>query len=110
MLGLRRGFGGRVYRRAQRRRPFGSSAAGGLSRRFDGVHDRLGDTPDRLVAETGGAEELLGAVLGAPDDRGRLRPRPLERLLDLGAGGVRQLGRLVTGLLEQPAPIATRPP
>src|SRR5262249_5308686 len=31
-----------------------------------------------------------------------LRPRPLEGLLDLGAGSIRELGRLVAGLLEQP--------
>ena len=36
------------------------------------------------------------------EDRGGLRARPLERLLDLGAGGVRQLGRLVARLLEHP--------
>src|SRR5207248_1617156 len=37
----------------------------------------------------------------ARDYRVRLRAGPLERLLDLGAGGVRQLGRLVPRLLEE---------
>ncbi len=52
--------------------------------------------------EAGCAEQLLGAFLGAADDHAGLRARPLERLLDLGADRVRELGRLVARLLEQP--------
>jgi len=64
--------------------------------------DRLGHPVDRLVTEARGAEQLLCALLGPADDDGRLRASPFERLLDLGADGVRQLGGLVTSLLEQP--------
>ena len=56
---------------------------------------------DPLLAETGCREQLLGAVLGAGEDRRRLGAGPLERLLDLGARGVRELGRLVARLLEE---------
>ena len=53
------------------------------------------------LAVAGRGEELLGAHARALDDDVGLRAGPLERLLDLGAGGVRQLGRLVAGLLEE---------
>jgi hypothetical protein len=43
-------------------------------------------------------------VLRAREDRSRLRARPFEGLLDLGARRIRELGRLVTGLLEEPVP------
>ena len=81
-------------------RPGGTSAGrlGGLLGRPD---DRVCDLRDPLLAETGSGEQLLGAVLGAGEDRGRLGACPLQRLLDLGAGGVRELGRLVARLLEQ---------
>ena len=82
----------------------GRLRAGLLADVLGGPHDRLGDLADRVLAETGGREQLLGAVLRAGEDRARLRPRPLERLLDLGAGGVGQVGRLVPRLLEQPVP------
>ena len=67
-----------------------------------GFDDRLNDLPDRRFAEACGCEQLLGALLCAAHDRSGLRAGPLERLLDLGAGRVRQLRRLVAGLLEQP--------
>ena len=51
--------------------------------------------PTAPPAEPGRGEKLLGALLGAREDRAGLGAGPLERLLDLGAGGVRQLGRLV---------------
>src|SRR6185312_5456267 len=57
----------------------------------------------RVLTETGCREELLGAMLGAGEDRRRLRARPFERLFDLGTGGVRQFGCLVARLLEQAA-------
>ena len=60
------------------------------------------DLADRVGAEPGGGQQLLGALLGAREDRARLRAGPFERLLDLGTRGVRQLGRLVARLLEQP--------
>ena len=47
-------------------------------------------------------QQLLGALLRALQDEAALRARPLERLLDLGAGGVGELGGLVARLLEQP--------
>jgi hypothetical protein len=47
-------------------------------------------------------------VLRAGEDRRALRAGPLERLLDLGTRGVRQLCRLVARLLEQPAPLGLR--
>ena len=87
-----------------------NAAAGGWRRRrrrlalaglLGGARRSPRDLRDRGLAETGCGEQLLGAVLGAGEDRRRLRARPLERLLDLGAGGVRELGRLVAGLLEQ---------
>ena len=40
-------------------------------------------------------------MLGAGEHGSGLGARPLEGLLDLCAGGVRELGRLVTGLLEE---------
>src|SRR5204863_7456434 len=61
----------------------------------------LGDAADLFVTEPGCAEELLRAFLRAADDRPGLGARPFEGLLDLGARGVRQLGRLVPCLLEQ---------
>ena len=74
-------------------------ALGDRLRRSD---DRRGDARDLVLAQAGGGEQLLGSRLRALEDRGGLRARPLERLLDLGAGGVRELGRLVARLLEQP--------
>ena len=68
------------------------------------IDDRLHDLADRGLAEAGGSEQLLGALLRTGHDGGRLRAGPLERLLDLGPGGVRELGRLVPRLLEQPVP------
>ena len=47
-------------------------------------------------------------MLGAGEHRAGLRARPLERLLDLGAGGVRELGRLVARLLEQAVALGLR--
>src|SRR5205814_5965314 len=64
--------------------------------------DRLRDLTDGRLAETRRPEQLLGAMLRARENRRGLRPRPLERLLDLRAGRVRQLRRLVSGLLEEP--------
>ena len=46
--------------------------------------------------------QLLGALLGTGHHCRGLRPRPLERLLDLGTDRVGQLGRLVASLLQQP--------
>ena len=63
---------------------------------------RLGDLADRVLAEPGGGEQLLGAVLGTAEDRGGLGACPFERLLDLGARRVGQLRGLVARLLEQP--------
>ena len=63
--------------------------------------DRVGNARDRLVAEPCRRQQLLGALLCADHDRVRLGARPLERLLHLGAGRVRELGRLVARLLEQ---------
>src|SRR5207248_4888750 len=71
-----------------------------LLRRLD---DGLPDTLDLLLTEPCRGEQLLGAALRAAEDRGGLRTGPFERLLDLGARGIRELGRLVAGLLEQPA-------
>src|SRR2546430_3262360 len=70
---------------------------GGLGR----TADRLPDTAHDIVAQPGGAEQLLRAFLGPADDRTGLRARPLESLLDLGPRRVRELGRLVARLLEQ---------
>ena len=56
-----------------------------------------------VVAEPGRREELLGAALGTAENRSGLRARPFESLLDLGPRGVRQLGRLVARLFEEPA-------
>ena len=67
-----------------------------------GLDDRRGDLADRLGAEACGTEELLGALLGARDDRSRLRAGPVQGLGDVGAGRVRELGRLMPRLLEQP--------
>ncbi len=53
-------------------------------------------------AHPGGREELLCALLGTRHDGSRLGPGPLERLLDLGARRVGELGRVVARLLEQP--------
>lgn len=47
---------------------------------------------------------LFGAVLCTSDDRGGLRAGLFERVLDLGAGGVGELGGRVPRLLEQPCP------
>ena len=67
-----------------------------------GADDRLGDACDLGLAETGGGQELLGSLLRAGHDRGGLGAGPLERLLDFGAGGVRELGRLMACLLDEP--------
>ena len=80
----------------------GAGSATRFCRRLGRADDRLRDPTDRLVTETCGGEQLLGALLGAGDDRAGLAARPLERRLDLGARGVREFGRLVAGLLEQP--------
>ena len=85
--------------RTRRGRLRAACLAGALGR----PHDRARDLADRVLAETGGGEQLLGAVLGTGEHGARLRARPFERLLDLGAGGVRELGRLVARLLEQAA-------
>src|SRR4051812_26643656 len=77
-------------------------AAARVRRGVSRSDDRLRDALDRLVAETGSAEQLLGTLLRTADDRGGLTTRPLERLFDLGAGRVRELGRLVSCLLQQP--------
>src|SRR4029078_2531083 len=63
---------------------------------------------DRVLPEAGCGEQLLGAVLGTGEDRAGLCTRPLERLLDLGAGRVRQLGGLMTRLLEETVPLRLR--
>ena len=73
-----------------------------LGRSLRGGDDRLGHPVDRVVAQAGRAEQLLGAFLRTADDHAGLRARPLERLLDLGADRVRELGRLMARLLEQP--------
>jgi hypothetical protein len=89
--------GRRLGRRLRdRRRPHRLRLAIGVAHQ-NGDHLSHG-----LVAETRRREEALSALLGAEDDRGRLRPRPLERLLDLGARRVRELGGVVARLLEQP--------
>ena len=75
--------------------------AGAFGRLVDGVDDRLADALDLVLAEPGRCEQLLGAGLSAAENCRGLRARPLERLLDLGAGRVGQLGRLVARLLEQ---------
>ena len=46
---------------------------------------------------------MLGAALGTAENRSSLSARPFEGLLDLGPRGVRQLGRLVARLFEEPA-------
>jgi len=61
----------------------------------------LGDAVDLVLAETRRREQLLGALLCSRHDRGGLRTRPLQRLLDLGARRIRELGRLVPRLLEE---------
>ena len=65
---------------------------------------------NRLVAVPGRREELLGAHASALDDHVGLRARPLERLLDLGPGRVRELGGLVARLLEEPCAARLRLP
>ena len=65
------------------------------------MDDRLHDAAHVVGGKTGRAEQLCSTLLCAGDDDARLSPRPLERLVDLGPGGVRQLGRLVARLLEQ---------
>src|SRR5436190_1406180 len=72
-----------------------------LRRALGRVDDRLRDARDGILAQAGRREELLGAVLGSCEDRASLGARPLERLLDLGARGIRQLDRLMARLLEQ---------
>src|SRR5829696_165706 len=57
---------------------------------------------DGRLAVTGCGQKLLGAHTRPLDDDLGLRSGPLESLLDLGAGGVRQPGRLVARLLEEP--------
>ena len=71
-----------------------------LLRRCD---DCFADLLDLVVAEPGRREELLGAALGTAENRSGLRARPFEGLLDLCPRGVRQLGRLVARLFEEPA-------
>jgi hypothetical protein len=66
------------------------------------AHDRLDDLAHRRLSETGRTEKLLGPLLGTRHHGSRLPAGPLERLLDLGSNRVGELGRLVTGLLEQP--------
>src|SRR5438552_16019861 len=73
-----------------------------LARLLRRAHDRGGYLGDRLLSQPGGGEQLLRALLGAADDDARLIPSPLQRLLDLCAGGIRQLGRLMTRLLDEP--------
>src|SRR5262252_990034 len=118
LLGLRLGLGGgRLLRRGlfvdRRAGECGGGRHGRARAAF--TADRLGrtddgacDLPDRVLPEAGSREQLLGAVLGAGKDRRCLCARPLERLLDLGAGRIRQLGGLVTGLLEQAAALGLR--
>ncbi len=65
------------------------------------VDDRLADALDLVLAEPCRCEQLLGARLSAAEDRGSLCARPFQRLLDLGTGRVRQLGRLMARLFEQ---------
>ena len=78
-----------------------SGAAARLGGCFGGCNDRVDRPGERLVAEPGCGKQLLGTLLGTGEDGARLGAGPLERLLDLGAGGVRQLGCLVACLLEQ---------
>src|SRR5262249_19039097 len=78
-------------RRARRRR---RGAAPRPRGRLGGSDYRLRDTADRVLSEPCRPEQLLGTLLRPVDDRGSLAARPLERLLDLGASGIRQLGRL----------------
>ena len=94
----------RAGERGRRRGLLGPGRLGcGLRR----LHDRTGDLGDRVLPEPGGGEQLLGAVLRAGEHCARLGARPFERLLDLGAGGVRELGRLMARLLEQPVALAS---
>jgi len=79
----------------------GLCSPGRLGALLGGLDDRIGNLGRRSLAETRGREELLRALLGSGDDRRRLRTCPFECLFDLGAGRVRELGRLVTRLLEQ---------
>jgi len=72
-----------------------------LAHPLSGLHDCVRDLPDRSLAQTRGCKQLLGAVLRTGENRAGLCARPFERLLDLGAGGVRELGRLVARLLEE---------
>ena len=79
-----------------------------LGRALGGLDDRGRNRADRLLAEAGGGEKLLGAVLRAGEDGAALCTRPLERLLDLCACCVRELGRLVARLLEEPVALGLR--
>ena len=103
-LGLRRGRDGGGARERNRRRLRASGLAGALR----GAHDRARDLSDRFLAETRCRQQLLGAVLGTGEHGRSLCTRPLERLLDLGAGGVRELRRLMARLLEQSAALRLR--
>ena len=89
----------------------GPGAAGGLSAHALRGLRRSRSRPRRSRPGRG---RLRPAAARHPAGRGRasrrLRARPLERLLDLGAGGVRELGRLVARLLEQAVALAPRPP
>src|SRR5947209_3643956 len=66
------------------------------------AHDRGGHLGDRLLSQPCGVEQLLGTLLGAADDYARLVPGRLQGLLSLCAGGVRELGRLMARLLDEP--------
>src|SRR5206468_3140953 len=81
--------GGRCVVAGQQRRP------ARLSGRRRGGDDRVRDLADRVLAEARGGEELLGPLLRAREDERALGTGPLQRLLDLGAGRVGELGGLV---------------
>ena len=84
----------------RRRHRAGLPATPGLA--VGGADDRLGDARDLGLTETGGGQKLLGTLLRAGHDRRGLGAGPLQRLLDLGASGVRELGRLMACLLDEP--------
>ena len=95
-VGLARGLG--LGRGGHGARSWADGGAG--TGRLGGLDDRVDGLVDRGIAVPGCGQQLLGAHARPLDDDVGLRASPFERLLDLGARRIRQLGRLVAGLLR----------
>src|SRR5918992_4805265 len=101
--GFRLSWGRRNRLRTRRslRPRLGLGSASRVRARLGRLDDRVGHLGGGGLAEAGSREKLLRALLRPRDDGRSLRARPFQRLLDLRPRGVRQLRRLMTGLLEQ---------